>query len=152
MLTKTETAAKGRHQEAQTAAQAWLAEFQEALAAGEPAGLASLFQRHSYWRDVLALTWRIMTIEGADAIVSELGSRAKAAQLGQIAIATDRTAPRWAMRAGTDTIEAIFRFETARGRGSGVLRLTPDAGDGGKLKAWTLLTALDEIKGYEEKP
>ncbi len=150
MLTKTETPPKGTHQEPQTAAQAWLAEFQAALAADE-ARLASLFHRNSYWRDVLALTWRITTIEGADAIASELGSRAKAAQLGQIAMATDRTAPRWAMRAGTDAIEAIFRFETAQGRGSGVLRLTPDAEDGGKLKAWTLLTALDEIKGHEEK-
>ena len=47
--------------------------------------------------------------------------------------------------------EAIFTFETAEGRGNGVLRLTPDAGDGNTLKAWTLLTALDEIKGHEEE-
>ncbi len=47
-------------------------------------------------------------------------------------------------------IEAIFKFETAEGRGSGVLRLTPDAGGGDTLKAWTLLTALDELKGFEE--
>ena len=51
-------------------------------------------------------------------------------------------------RAGTDAIEAIFSFETAEGRGNGVLRLTAD---GGTLKAWTLLTALDEIKGHEEQ-
>ena len=43
----------------------------------------------------------------------------------------DRTAPRHVTRAGTSAIEAIFRFETAAGRGSGVLRLTPDASDGG---------------------
>ena len=54
-------------------------------------------------------------------------------------------------RAGTSAIEAIFQFETADGRGSGVLRLTPDANDGNTLKAWTLLTSLDEIKGYEEQ-
>ena len=54
-------------------------------------------------------------------------------------------------RAGTDVNEAIFTFETAEGRGNGVLRLTPDAGDGNTLKAWTLLTALDEIKGHEEE-
>ena len=54
-------------------------------------------------------------------------------------------------RAGTNAIEAIFRFETAEGRGSGVLRLIPDANDGNTLKAWTLLTALDEIKGSEEQ-
>ena len=54
-------------------------------------------------------------------------------------------------RAGTNTIEAIFKFETAQGRGSGILRLIPDAGDGNRLKAWTLLTALDELKGFEEQ-
>jgi cation diffusion facilitator CzcD-associated flavoprotein CzcO len=31
-----------------------------------------------------------------------------------------------------------------------VLRLIPDAGDGNRLKAWTLLTALEELKGFEE--
>ena len=66
-------------------------------------------------------------------------------------IASHRTAPRHVTRAGTDAIEAIFQFETAEGRGSGVLRLTPDADDGNTLKAWTLLTALDEIKGLEER-
>ena len=54
-------------------------------------------------------------------------------------------------RAGAEAIEAIFTFETAEGRGNGVLRLTPDVSDGNTLKAWTLLTALDEIKGYEEQ-
>jgi len=54
-------------------------------------------------------------------------------------------------RAGTNTIEAIFKFETAQGRGSGILRLIPDDGDGNRLKAWTLLTALDELKGFEER-
>ncbi len=37
------------------------------------------------------------------------------------------------------------------GRGSGILRLVPDASDGNRLKAWTLLTALDELKGFEEQ-
>ena len=55
------------------------------------------------------------------------------------------------MRAGTDAIEAIFKFETKLGRGSGIIRLIPDAADGNRLKAWTLLTALDELKGFEEQ-
>ncbi len=62
----------------------------------------------------------------------------------------DRAAPHWVTRAGTTTIEAIFRFETPEGRGSGIVRLIPDADDAGRLKAWTLLTALDELKGFEE--
>jgi cation diffusion facilitator CzcD-associated flavoprotein CzcO len=31
------------------------------------------------------------------------------------------------------------------------LRLTADASEGNRLKAWTLLTALDELKGFEEQ-
>ena len=54
-------------------------------------------------------------------------------------------------RAGTSSIEAIFKFETAVGRGDGILRLIPDAADGNRLKAWTLLTALQELKGFEEQ-
>src|SRR5262249_3049774 len=41
--------------------------------------------------------------------------------------------------------------ETSAGRGSGVLRLTPDVNDDNTLKAWTLLTALDEVKGFAEQ-
>jgi putative flavoprotein involved in K+ transport len=52
-------------------------------------------------------------------------------------------------RAGTQTIEALFGFETATGRASGVLRLVPNAA--GDLVAWVLLTALDEIKDHEER-
>ncbi|HEX3506151.1 MAG TPA: NAD(P)/FAD-dependent oxidoreductase [Xanthobacteraceae bacterium] len=155
MLTKIKTPTEDTHTkeraDAQTAARVWLTQFEEALAAGDPVRLRSLFHTDSHWRDVLALTWRIATIEGADAIFSELQARAKAARPNAFAAALDRTAPRWVTRADTDTIEAIFRFETDEGRGSGVLRLTPDAEDGGKLTAWTLLTALDEIKGHEEK-
>jgi len=62
-----------------------------------------------------------------------------------------RAAPRNVRRVGVDAIEAIFSFETTQGRGSGVLRLTPDANDGTTFKAWTLLTSLDEIKGHEER-
>src|SRR5205823_14483902 len=59
--------------------------------------------------------------------------------------------PRRVTRAGTPSIETMFKFETADGRGNGILRLTPDAADGNRLKAWTLLTSLEELKGFEEQ-
>jgi putative flavoprotein involved in K+ transport len=37
------------------------------------------------------------------------------------------------------------------GRGSGIIRLIPDEDDGNRLKAWTLLTELGELKGFEEQ-
>lgn len=140
--------------EAETAAAAvenWLARFERALTAPDTGSLKTLFHPDSYWRDVLALTWRIETIEGRDAILKELTAHAARAKPAGFRIAPHRTAPRRVTRAGTAAVEAIFAFETAQGRGSGVLRLTPDAKDGGTLKAWTLLTSLDELKGHEER-
>src|SRR5262249_22062174 len=43
-----------------------------------------------------------------------------------------------------------YRFETALGRGSGVLRFLPETSNNEEPKAWTLLTSLDEIKEFEE--
>jgi NAD(P)-binding Rossmann-like domain len=145
MLAKTET------ESAATAAENWLAQFERALAEPDDVLLKTLFHTDSYWRDVLALTWHIKTVEGSDAILSELKAHVGRVRPAGFRTAPNRTAPRHVTRAGSNAIEAIFRFETADGRGSGVLRLTPDANNGNTLKAWTLLTALDDLKGFEEQ-
>jgi putative flavoprotein involved in K+ transport len=41
-------------------------------------------------------------------------------------------------------VTAWINFDTAVGRGSGLLRLNDEG-------AWTLLTTLDELKGHEER-
>jgi thioredoxin reductase len=143
MLARTDTVA--------TIAENWLAQFDRALAAADGTRLDTMFHAESHWRDVLALTWQIRTISGRDAVLRELAAHARRARPSGFKIDPHRTAPRNVTRAGTDAIEAIFRFETRQGRGSGVLRLTPDVGDPNAFKAWTLLTALDEIKGHEER-
>jgi len=130
----------------------WLAQFEKALAEPGDGLLRRLFHPESHWRDVLALTWRIRTVNGRDAVLEELKAHAGRARPTGFRTDPERTAPRTVTRAGTRAIEAIFRFETPEGRGSGVLRLIRDAHEGDTLKAWTLLTALDEIKGYEEQP
>jgi cation diffusion facilitator CzcD-associated flavoprotein CzcO len=142
MLDKTE--------DISAAADNWLVRFEGALAEPDDGLLKTLFHPNSYWRDVLALSWNIQTINGADPILRELKAHAGRAVPSGFRIDPDRTAPRTVMRAGTSAIEAIFRFETTQGRGSGILRLIPDADDGDAMKAWTLLTALDELKGFEE--
>ncbi len=128
----------------------WLARLEHALAERDHGALEALFHADSHWRDVLALTWSIDTISGRDAVVRELATHAARAPPTGFRLDHGRTPPRQVMRAGTDAIEAIFTFETNEGVGSGVLRLTPDSGNGGALKAWTLLTALEELKGFEE--
>ena len=143
MLPRTETS--------ETIANHWLARFERALAGPDDILLETLFHPDSHWRDVLALTWHIRTVSGLDAILRALKAHVARANPSDFRTDTHRTAPRHVTRAGTNAVEAIFRFETNEGRGSGVLRLTPDASDGNTPKAWTLLTALDEIKGFEEQ-
>jgi Pyridine nucleotide-disulphide oxidoreductase len=133
------------------AAEGWLAEFESALAALDDGALERLFHPDSYWRDALALSWTLQTINGRGDILKMLKAQAPSAAPSGFAIDPDRAAPRKVMRAGTDCIEAIFGFETKLGRGDGIIRLIPDADDGNRLKAWTLLTALQELKGFEEQ-
>ncbi len=133
-----------------TAAETWLGQFERGLAGPDDALLESLFLPESYWRDVLGLTWQIRSVEGRDAILSDLRAYVDRAHPTGFRIDPQRAAPRSVTRAGTQAIELIFRFETAEGSGSGVLRLIPDASDG-VLKAWTLLTTLEELRGAEEQ-
>ena len=121
----------------------WLADFERALTAADGATLGALFLPDAHWRDLLAFTWRVCTTSGAASIVKAL----KISGLGacRFEIAPGRTPPRLVTRAGTEVIEAIFRFETAKARCSGVLRLMPEG-----HKAWTVLTTVDEYKGHEE--
>src|SRR4051812_40542405 len=127
MLDRTENVA--------AAVEDWLVRFEGALAKPDDGLLKSLFHPDSYWRDVLALSWTLQTVNGRDAILKVLKTQAAAAAPAGFVIAPDRAAPRQVTRAGTDCIEAIFGFETAIGRGDGILRLIPDAADGNQLKA-----------------
>ena len=97
---------------------------------------------------MLALSWDIQTVSGADAILRELNAHAGRAEPAGFAIDPDRAAPRMVTRAGTSAIEAMFKFETAIGRGNGIVRLIPDADDDNALKAWTLLTTLERIERF----
>jgi cation diffusion facilitator CzcD-associated flavoprotein CzcO len=130
-------------------AESWLAEFEAAL--GNDGALEKLFHPDSYWRDALALSWTLQTINGRNDILRTFQTQAAHAAPSGFVIDPDRAAPRKVIRAGTECIEAIFKFETKLGRGDGIIRLIPDAGDGNRLKAWTLLTALEELKGFEEQ-
>ena len=114
----------------------WLSRFDEALTRGDPAGAAGLFAPESFWRDLVAFTWNIRTVEGPAGVLDMLehtlaSTQPRGWQVAGEASETDGVAEAW------------LEFETEVGRCSGHVRLI----DG---KAWTLLTALDELKGHEE--
>ncbi|WP_119419068.1 FAD-dependent oxidoreductase [Desertibaculum subflavum] len=133
--------------EPQSAVQGWLRAFESALQAADARALESLFAEDCHWRDVLAFTWRIGTVSGAGAIAAALQGRFLQTRAREFRLPASRTPPRWVRRAGTECIEALFAFETGSGHGSGVLRLVTTSGG---PRAWILLTALDELAGFEE--
>ncbi|MDB4852304.1 NAD(P)/FAD-dependent oxidoreductase [Alphaproteobacteria bacterium] len=146
-------------QQCHTLASEWISSFNHSLTAApqSPDGAKHLFLTDSYWRDALGVTWQLNTMVGGDAIVAAL--RDNAARVGLSDVTLDDTAspPQWVNRAGTDAIEAFFRFETKAAIGRGIMRLCPttqpaEAGDSGwQWRAWTLFTAIDQLKGHEEK-
>ncbi len=107
----------------------WLAEFASALKRSDIDAATALFADDCYWRDLVAFTWNIVTLESRSAMADMLEMR-----LGDVKpdafVLSGR--PGW------------FTFETAQGRGTGHVRLK----DG---KAWSFFTALMELKGFEEK-
>ena len=119
------------------AAGAWFADFQSALERQDIDAAMALFDADSYWRDLVAFTWNICTQEGPDAIRVML--QARLADVKPTAFVVEGQAT----EAG-GVIDAWFTFETAVARGRGHLRLK----DG---KAWTLLTTMTELKGFEER-
>ena len=130
-------------------AQRWLESFEAALAARDATAAAALFLEDGLWRDILAFTWTIRTMAGRPAIETALRETLVRAQATKFHIPDKRTPPRWISRAGDECIEALFEFETAFGPCAGALRLKADSQ--GRLRAWTLNTNLQELRGYEDE-
>ena len=116
-----------------------LGRLNDALEQGDAKAAAALFQADSYWRDLVAFTWNIKTMEGPGPDPRHAREPARA---DQAAAACGSTRGRRRPRAG-DVTEGWFAFETEAGRGYGHIRLK----DG---LIWTLLTTLTELKGFEE--
>lgn len=134
----------------QTAVERWLTAFESALGAGDTRSLRALFHDDSHWRDLLAFTWHYTSVSGAESLVSALCEAQSHARAARFRVDPERTAPRNVTRVGTAVLESIFAFETAAGRGSGVLRLAPDSARG-DTKAWMLLTTLESLHGHDEQ-
>ncbi|HEY0361199.1 MAG TPA: hypothetical protein VGC83_02900, partial [Solirubrobacteraceae bacterium] len=117
-------------------AERWLGAFETALADRDAAAAAALFATDSYWRDLVAFTWNLKTVEGQEGVADLVEHTA-----GQTGAHGFRVTEPAAEADGVT--EAWIAFETEVGRGSGHLRLKEG-------KAWTLLTTLDELKGHEE--
>jgi putative flavoprotein involved in K+ transport len=114
----------------------WLDEFNAALEERDASAAAGLFASTSFWRDLIALTWNITTVEGPEGVREMLEQTLTSAAPHGFQVSEPP--------AEADGVtEAWLTFDTKVGRGVGHLRLR----DG---QAFTLLTTLSELKGHEE--
>ena len=119
---------------------AWLADFEAALAVRDIDRVAGMFAVDSFWRDLVSFTWNLKTMEGREQITDMLTTRLAGTDPSGFRARETPTEDE-----GVTT--AFIEFETAVGRGVGHLRLKDEDG---QPRAWTLLTALQELKGHEE--
>ena len=129
----------------------WLLLFEQAVSSASSDTLRELVHEDCHWRDLLAVTWQVKTVSGLRNILALIQSFTPDTRPYGFQITQDHAAPRAVARAGVEVIEAIFCFETRVGRCFGVIRLTPPTSNTDPLKAWSLLTKLEEIKGFEEQ-
>lgn len=115
-----------------------LESLESALKRGDTAAAVALFQPECYWRDLVAFTWNLKTMEGRDQIGAMLDAQLDAVKPTRLRIA-ENEAPTEA----DGIAQAWITFETEVARGSGFIRVK----DG---LIWTLLTTMAELKGHEE--
>ncbi|HVW54900.1 MAG TPA: NAD(P)/FAD-dependent oxidoreductase [Rhizobiaceae bacterium] len=121
-----------------TRVDAALAKLSQALETGDIDAAVNLFRPDGFWRDLVSFTWNIRTLEGQEQIRAMLQSQLSATKPSHFA----RDPKEQSTEQGGIT-EGWFTFETGVGRGYGHIRLRHGF-------IWTLLTTLDELKGYEE--
>ena len=134
----------------------WLINFNQAISSKVNKETAielldALFFDDSHWRDLLALTWKIQTLSGKNNIINKIYESVLNVQAQGFLVDKNRVQPREVSRADKTVIEVILTFENKFGKCEGIVRLYNDVQDNGKLKAWSLLTALDELNTKETK-
>jgi putative flavoprotein involved in K+ transport len=108
----------------------WLQKFGGALQRGDIDAATAMFEPGGYWRDLVSFTWNVKTCEGRAEVKAMLAATLAGVQPKNFLLKSE---------------DGWFSFETAIGRGIGHVRFRD------KKHCWTLLTTLQELKGYEEK-
>ncbi len=131
-----------------TTARRWLSLLESALGHGDGEAVAALFGEDGSWRDLLAFTSDLRTFSGQEQIARGAKGVAAAGTTKGFAVREPLSAVH-DERFGRGCLQVTFAFECASGTGRGLVRLVED--DAGALKAWTLLTTLESLKGLTER-
>ena len=125
----------------------WLCQFESVLTDQDWTALESLFLEDCHWRDLLAYTWHITTHSGRENVVTAIRETMHKPVTSFKCVGRPYLVP----RGGRDEVlECLFEFRSDVGKCRGVIRLCEDPDNRGVHKAWTILTSLDQIIGFEE--
>lgn len=119
-----------------TDCEVWLGDLGEALERGDVGAVLTLFHDDCYWRDIVAFTWNVKTLEGKASLEDMLRysllhtkpSGWKVERIENLEVGESRI---W------------FRFGTSAGQGLGIATLEGDL-------CRSLLTTLQSLDGHEE--
>ena len=114
----------------------WLVKFEKSIKEKDIDAILDLFDKETYWRDLISFTWNIITLESKEDISLMLNKTIDKINPENFKIQEMLTS-------NSDVHEARFTFETITSKCIGHIRLI-----NGKCK--TLLTLTDSLKDYEE--
>ena len=130
------------------AAESWLSTFSQALKAQEYDRVARMMRADCYWRDLLTFSWEFKTLQGTDQVRSWLSKSFEPAGASAFLLEGEPTLGSFGEHG--QTLEFFFRFETKIAFCRGYVRLVDDLSSASTAKMFTILTAMDELKGYPE--
>lgn len=143
------TSAKDETADAAAIAQALVASFNQALADQNYDALVDLFIEDGFWRDHLAVSWALRTLEGRQNIRSFLAEQCHLTKV-EIDQSSDFRKPQLTGFAPAGDVKGFVFHTTVTtkyGSGRGVVRVVEK---GSQHMIWTFFTGLEKLAGHEE--
>ncbi|KIJ09881.1 hypothetical protein PAXINDRAFT_23467, partial [Paxillus involutus ATCC 200175] len=133
------------------AATVWFEEFSSAVASSNVTSILDLFLDDGFWKDILALTWDLRTVEGRDAIKNLLDNRLIPTGLVDLRLSHEALRAPEIQRLFPDLVllRLCFEFGTKVGKGTAVCYLAPVPGS--KWKAYSLFTCLESLNDFPQQ-
>lgn len=130
-------------------AERWLNDFGNALANHDSRSLEELFAEESYLRDNGALTWDYRQFHGRAAVVELLLRVADENKPANMRVSANWPDPQLIEKAGDETVEVFFDFDTVSGVALGMLHGVVDEDSPHGFTGKALYTRLEGLTGVE---
>ena len=132
-------------------AKEWFSKFSSSVESSDVDGIVALFLSNGWYKDMLALTYKIRSLEGHEKIKAFLYQNLLNAQISNVVLDSSQHYEAELFDAGPiQGVFGAFSFETPKAVGKGNFRLLPD-GDEGEWKALAVMTMVWDWKGHEEQ-